>query len=175
MPFALVALQTDNGSEFLKHFDKATGKMLITHYFSHPYCPQENAHVERKIQTTKYELWAFKEGYTVAEFNEVVDELNYAYNNYRPHQSLGYLTPNEFLKSWYDSSECAGTMCPRCSEPAQIPASFVVGLRCAFSLLYSGRFYNNQNFKGKCSHSKDFRGSGTHRFLRRPKDDPKIY
>ena len=106
MPFSLVALQTDNGSEFLKHFDKATEEMLVTHYFSHPYCPKENAHVERKIQTTKYELWAFKEAYTVKDLNELVDEWNDTYNNYRPHQSLGYLTPNEFLKSWYDSSEC---------------------------------------------------------------------
>gem|GEM_PF-1519434 len=48
----LVALQTDNGSEFLKHFDKATEEELITHYFSHPHCPKENSHVERKIQTT---------------------------------------------------------------------------------------------------------------------------
>lgn len=106
MPFSLVALQTDNGSEFLKHFDKATEEMLVTHYFSHPYCPKENAHVERKIQTTKYELWAFKEAYTVKDLNELVDEWNDTYNNYRPHQSLGYLTPNEFLKSWYDSSKC---------------------------------------------------------------------
>ena len=60
MPFPLVALQTDNGSAFLKHFDKATEEELITHYFSHPHCPKENAHVERKIQTTKYELWAFR-------------------------------------------------------------------------------------------------------------------
>ena len=44
MPFPLVALQTDNGSEFLKHFDKATEEELITHYFSHPHCPKENAH-----------------------------------------------------------------------------------------------------------------------------------
>ena len=50
MPFPLVALQTDNGSEFLKHFDSATEEKLITHYFSHPHCPKENSHVERKIQ-----------------------------------------------------------------------------------------------------------------------------
>jgi IS30 family transposase len=37
MPFSLIVLQTDNGSEFLRHFDEATEEMLITHYFSHPY------------------------------------------------------------------------------------------------------------------------------------------
>ena len=105
MPFPLVALQTDNGSEFLKHFDKATEEELITHYFSHPHCPKENAHVERKIQTTKYELWAFKEAYTAADLNKLVDEWNYTYNHVRPHQSLDYLTPVEFLSRWNEGSK----------------------------------------------------------------------
>lgn len=105
MPFPLVALQTDNGSEFLKNFDQATEDELITHYFSHPHCPKENAHVERKIQTTKYELWAFKEAHTAADLNALVDDWNHTYNNVRPHQSLGYLTPMEFLTQWKQSSE----------------------------------------------------------------------
>lgn len=105
MPFACVALQTDNGSEFLRHFDKATEDRLITHYFSHPYCPKENAYVERTIQTTKYELWAFKDGYTVSSLNEVVDEWNYTYNHVRPHQSLDYLTPMEFLHNWKEKGK----------------------------------------------------------------------
>jgi hypothetical protein len=32
MPFSLLALQTDTGSEFLRHFDEATEEMLLTHY-----------------------------------------------------------------------------------------------------------------------------------------------
>jgi len=105
MPFPLAALQTDNGSEFLKHFDKAADDMLLTHYFSHPYCPKENAFVERTIQTTVTELWAFKDGYTVTDLNEVVDEWNYTYNHERPHQSLGYMTPMEFLSQWKEKGK----------------------------------------------------------------------
>jgi transposase InsO family protein len=44
--------------------------------------------MERKIQSIKYELWAFKEAYTVRELNELVDEWNHTYNYVRPHQSL---------------------------------------------------------------------------------------
>jgi putative transposase len=105
MPFPLVALQTDNGPEFLARFDDATQEKMVTHYFSHPHCPKENAHVERKIQTTKYELWAYRQAYTVAELNELVDEWNYTYNHVRPHQSLGYLTPAEFLEQWKESNK----------------------------------------------------------------------
>ncbi len=104
MPFSVLAPQTDNGSEFLRHFDRATEEELITHYFSHPHCPKENAHVERKIQTAKYELWAFKEAHTVKDLNQLVDEWNYIYNYVRPHQSLGYLTPMEFLAKWSEGS-----------------------------------------------------------------------
>jgi len=46
----------------LCHFDSSSEEREITHYFSHPSCPKENAFVERKIQTTKYELWAFRGG-----------------------------------------------------------------------------------------------------------------
>ena len=41
---------------------RATDEELVTHYFSHPHCPKENAFAERKIQTDECELWAFEEG-----------------------------------------------------------------------------------------------------------------
>ncbi len=108
MPFSVWAVQTDNGAEFLKHFSSAVEEREITHFFSHPYCPRENAFVERKIQTVKHELWAFREGYTVEELNEILDEWNYVYNHVRPHQSLGYLTPVEFLNRWMEECEDGG-------------------------------------------------------------------
>lgn len=88
-----------------KRARKAGEEELITHYFSHPHCPQENAFVERKVQTDKYELWAFREGYTVEELNRILEEWNYVYNYVRPHQNLGYLTPTEFLEAWREESE----------------------------------------------------------------------
>ena len=108
MPFSILALQTDNGAEFMKHFDSSTEEQLITHFFSHLHCPKENAFVERKIQTDKYELWAFSEGYTVEELNLILEEWNYVYNYVRPHQSLGYLTPMEFLSRWMEECDPAG-------------------------------------------------------------------
>ncbi|MDD5749076.1 MAG: integrase core domain-containing protein [Actinomycetota bacterium] len=97
-PFPVAAIQTDNGSEYMGNFDKAAEDRKITHYFSHPNCPKENARVERKIQTTSQELWSYSEGYDACELNRIVSEWNETYNDVRPHQSLGYLTPNEFFK-----------------------------------------------------------------------------
>jgi len=108
MPFSLLALQTGGGSEFLRHFDRATEEKLITHFFSHPSCPKENAFVERKIQTTKYELWAFREGEAVQELNQILDEWNYVYDRVRPHQGQGYLTPMEFFSLWMEECKDRG-------------------------------------------------------------------
>ena len=105
MPFPVQAVQTDNGSEYEKEFEKALGEAGVDHYFTYPNCPQQNARVERKILTTQEELWNYKEGFSVAELNEVTEEWNHTYNSVRPHQTLGYLTPTEFLDAWYDESK----------------------------------------------------------------------
>jgi len=74
-PFPVLAVRTDNGFEYLKAFDKELEDKGIEHYFSHPNCPKENARVERKIQSDKYELWAYREGYTVVELNRSVSTI----------------------------------------------------------------------------------------------------
>ena len=59
-------------------------------------------------QTDKYELWAFREGYTVEELNEILRKWNYVYNYVRPHQSLRYLAPMEFLNKWMEEGKQSG-------------------------------------------------------------------
>lgn len=98
MPFPVNNIQTDNGSEFLQHFHQELQRLKITHYFSDPACPKQNSRVERGIQTSEYEFWNFKEGYTVEELNQFADEWNCIYNYVRPHQALAYKTPMEYYK-----------------------------------------------------------------------------
>lgn len=105
MPFDIDAIQTDNGSEYEKEFRRALETAGIDHYFTYPKCPQQNGRVERAILSTEEELWAFKEAYTVSELNELAEEWNHTYNCVRPHQSLEYKTPAEYLKSWSEMSK----------------------------------------------------------------------
>lgn len=105
MPFHVSAVQTDNGSEYVGEFAKALGEAGVNHYFTYPNCPKQNARVERKILTTQEELWNWREAYSVAELNELADEWNHKYNHVRPHQSLGYVTPAEYLKNWNEVSK----------------------------------------------------------------------
>ena len=98
-PFPIKQVQTDNGPEFLGEFEKLLSKLHIPHYFIYPNCPRQNSIVERAIQTD------IKEFYCHCNFADTIDEQNRLlaswddkYNGYRPHQALGYLTPDEFYR-----------------------------------------------------------------------------
>lgn len=106
LPFRIHAVQTDNGSEYLKEFEKELQEAGVDHYFTYPRCPQQNARVERKIQSSQYEYWDHRLwGKDLEELNHMADEWNYIYNHVRPHQSLGYLTPAEFLRQWQEERQ----------------------------------------------------------------------
>ena len=57
LSFAVEAVQTDNGPEYLLNFHKTCQKLGIIHYFTDPYCPKQNGRVERLIQTATYEFF----------------------------------------------------------------------------------------------------------------------
>jgi len=89
--------QTDNGSEFLKHFDKACNKLNINHYFSRNHTPKDNAVLERFNRTLQEEF--VNQGnfdLDTERFNRTMTEWLIEYNFKRPHQSLGYITPINF-------------------------------------------------------------------------------
>lgn len=90
-------VQTDNGSEFAKHFRDAMENFHLPHYFSRPKTPTDNPFDERFNRTLKEEFIALG-NYTTdcAVFNQKLTEWLIEYNFRRPHQSLGYSTPINF-------------------------------------------------------------------------------
>ena len=91
-------LQTDNGSEFALEFERATVKLGIQRYFSRVRTPKDNPEAERFNQTLKYE-WLYNSNLTLdpKELNPRLTEWLIEYNFNRPHQSLDYLTPVEYI------------------------------------------------------------------------------
>jgi transposase InsO family protein len=99
-PFPIEAINTDNGSEYLLNFHKLLTDFGIPHYFSYPHTPKMNARVERLIQTLIYEYLNLQD-----DLLPEIDSLrvkcrgfNTWYNS-RYHQSLGYQTPLEYVKT----------------------------------------------------------------------------
>jgi len=94
----IINLQTDNGSEFAGLFEKAAQKLKIERYFSRARTPKDNSEVERFNQTLEYE-W-LNDGnldLNCKRFNKSLTKWLITYNFKRPHQTLGYLTPIEYI------------------------------------------------------------------------------
>jgi putative transposase len=106
VPFEIVEIQTDNGSEFAKHFHEACVALNIVHYHTYPRCPKMNAHIERFNRTVSEEFIVYhrallRDDLTV--FNtELVAWLRW-YNEERPHEALGFLSPMEYHRATYQS------------------------------------------------------------------------
>jgi len=95
----ILNIQTDNGSEFFKEFEEALKQLSILHWFSRPRTPQDNSVVEKFNQTLQQE-WLNDGNFTpnIKEFNEHLTEWLIEYNFERPHQTLDYQTPFEYLE-----------------------------------------------------------------------------
>jgi transposase InsO family protein len=91
-------LQTDNGSEFALNFEKAVKKLGIKQYFSRVRTPKDNSEIERFNQTLQYE-WLNDGHFTpdCKQFNKSLTKWLIEYNFVRPHESLDYLTPIEYI------------------------------------------------------------------------------
>lgn len=91
------AVLTDNGSENLGAFAELLASQDLQHYWARPYTPKDKPHVERFIGTIEREClqWGGL-ALNLADQQAVIDLWLKKYHSYRPHQALGYLTPDEY-------------------------------------------------------------------------------
>lgn len=95
-------IQTDNGSEFARYFRLAVEQLRLTHYFSRPHTPKDNAFDERFNRTLQDEFISL--GHLTNDcgiFNRELTEWLIEYNFHRPHQTLNYLTPIQFTNQYF--------------------------------------------------------------------------
>ncbi len=98
MGFPIRALQIDGGSEFKAHFEAACAALGIHLFVLPPRSPKLNAQVERGHRTHQEEFYELVEvPEDLIEHNALLRAHEEIYNGVRPHQALGYLTPNEYL------------------------------------------------------------------------------
>jgi len=98
--FRVHTIQTDNGSEFKRYFEKAVQEARIKHLFSYPKHPKTNGYVERINWTFQDEfLFSFEDLLLHPDdFNKELKDWMIYYNQKRPHQSLNYLTPYQYYQ-----------------------------------------------------------------------------
>ena len=101
LPFSVHSLQVDGGSEFHAAFERSCADRGRPLYVLPPRTPQLNGHVERNNGAWRsefYRCWDV-DGHDLAELNRRVQAFAEEYNTFRPHHSLGGLTPAEYLAS----------------------------------------------------------------------------
>lgn len=89
------AVNTDNGGEFLKHFEKACTQFGIKHFFTYPRTPKMNPLAERFNRTIQEEAELPLVENSLETWNRFVAHYIMLYNFFRPHYALNYLTPVE--------------------------------------------------------------------------------
>jgi len=99
-PVSLTHVQTDNGSEFAKHFDIYLEKNNIVHFHTYPRCPKQNSEIERFNRTISDAFISrnlYLLAYDIDAFNEKLMEWLLWYNTRRPHWSLGLVSPLRYI------------------------------------------------------------------------------
>jgi len=99
MPFPIKVIQVDGGSEFQDAFEEECQRRGIGLFVLPPRSPKLNGHVERAQRTHTEEFYEVTDAtFDISELNQALLKWEEVYNTVRPHQALGYLTPQEFLK-----------------------------------------------------------------------------
>ena len=98
MPFPVRALQVDGGSEFAAEFEQACQQRGLHLFVLPPRSPKLNGAVERANRTHTEEFYQVTAcSLEMNKLNRELRQWERVYNTVRPHQSLGYLTPRQFL------------------------------------------------------------------------------
>jgi len=121
-PYRLDHVLTDNGSEFMKHFDEEIRELHKIHWHTYPKTPKMNAHCERFNRTIQEEFIDYHESELLYPdiFNRKLIDWLLWYNGERPHWSLNLKSPIQFLTEqnprlcnmwWRDTVCCCASQC----------------------------------------------------------------
>lgn len=106
-PFKVECVQTDNGSEFTKHygskssssltmFEKKLAEMGIEHRKIRPFTPRHNGKVERSHRKDNEYFYATHTFYSFEDYSKQLKVHNRKYNSF-PMRPLGWLSPKDTL------------------------------------------------------------------------------
>ena len=92
-----ITIINDNGSENMKVAEDYLKEIGIKQVWTRPCQPKDKPFIERFIGTFQRECLDFNyRSMSVEEMQRIADDWVNKYESYRPHASLGGLTPNEY-------------------------------------------------------------------------------
>lgn len=109
LPIKAMNILTDNGSEFMKHFEVTVQTNNLIHWHTYPKTPKMNAHCERFNRSIQEEFADYHKHLLfddIAEFNRKLADWLTWYNSKRVHRSLNKMTPIQYIVSQESRKEC---------------------------------------------------------------------
>ena len=114
-------IRSDNGSEFIakmiKEWLELKGCKTI---YIEPGSPWQNSYIESFNGKLRDECLNMEIFTTVDQAREVIENWRMEYNEFRPHSSLGYLTPKEYAARYEGNLRATPSGSPH-NDPAEIP------------------------------------------------------
>jgi putative transposase len=105
-------IQVDNGSEFIsKEFDRWAYENGVTLDFSRPGKPTDNALIELFNGSFRDECLNANWFLSIDDARKKVEAWRKEYNGFRPHSSLGNLTPDQFREQHNGSQKFPRLVC----------------------------------------------------------------
>jgi transposase InsO family protein len=97
-PFVTSRVQTDNGSEFARHFERCCQQKGLVHFFNYPKHPQSNGFLERFNRTIQEQCVNMYLDYMdePEDFNRKLMEYLIWYNTEKPHRGIANLSPMRY-------------------------------------------------------------------------------
>lgn len=97
----IINIHHDNGSEFAKDFTAACRELNLPQWYSRVRTPKDNAVLERFNRTIQEDFvneWDV-DPENIDHFNQKLTDWLIEYNDIRPHETLDYQTPLEYIDS----------------------------------------------------------------------------
>jgi transposase InsO family protein len=99
-PFEIGCAYSDNGKEYKGEFKRMCERLSIPQQFTQPYHPYTNGKAERVIKTIKHDLLKRIHPLNREERRRHLYAFVRWYNQVRPHQSFGNVSPMTFLEEY---------------------------------------------------------------------------
>jgi len=113
-------IRSDNGPEFIAHaIQRWTKQLSIETLYIEPGSPWENGFAESFHSRLRDEFLATEVFETLVAARKLTAAWREDYNHYRPHSSLGYVTPVEFAARCTASAPMLASATPQPTSPLQ--------------------------------------------------------
>jgi len=114
-------IKVDNGSEFIsKALDKWAYENQVALEFSRPGKPTDNAYIESFNGSFRDECLNVHWFMSLEDAREKIEIWRCDYNEFRPHSSLGNMTPNEFA-NFHKGLAPYGSKCEKNGNYSNLP------------------------------------------------------